>query len=229
MKRKTNNTNKIYRILGFAFLLQAITSVVSGAILLSPLLKFSTITEVMTKVANNPWQMRLAILGDTLTAMGIIFLGVLMYLVLRPYTIKWSLTALGLYILEACILAISRVGGIALLFVSEKYLENSGSETLLILGELCLYILNFGYTLHAVPFCIGAMIFYFLFCKHQVLPCWLARWGFLSLVPCLYAVLMTLMGKEVSFLYYLPYAPFEFFIGVWILLHGIHNSEEKST
>lgn len=66
----TNNTS---RILGVAFLLQAVTSLISGLILKLVLTVPGDISETMIKIANNTWLMRVNIFGETITAVGIIF------------------------------------------------------------------------------------------------------------------------------------------------------------
>ncbi len=56
----TNNTS---RILGAAFLLQAVTSLTSGLIPKLALTVPGNISETMIKIANNAWPMRVNILG----------------------------------------------------------------------------------------------------------------------------------------------------------------------
>ena len=53
--------------------------------------------------------MRANILGEIITAAGIIFLGAVLFVTLRNQGEKTALTALGLYILEAVLLAASRM------------------------------------------------------------------------------------------------------------------------
>ena len=57
--QSVNNTS---RVLGGAFLLQAVTSLVSGAFLLKPLLVPDNITESMTNIANKAVLLRASIL-----------------------------------------------------------------------------------------------------------------------------------------------------------------------
>ena len=70
---KMNSVNKTSRVLGVAFLLQAVTSLISGLILRLVLTVPGNISETMANIANNSWLMRANILGEVLTALGIIF------------------------------------------------------------------------------------------------------------------------------------------------------------
>ena len=70
-----NTVNKTSTVLGVAFLLQAITSLVSGLIMKLALIVPGNISESMINIANKPWLMRANILGEMITAAGITFLG----------------------------------------------------------------------------------------------------------------------------------------------------------
>ncbi len=51
-------------------------------------------------------------------------------------------------------------------------------------------------------------------------------WGLITLVPCLIATVIELFGFYVPIYVYLPYAPFEFVVGIWILVKGINDKNE---
>ncbi len=79
------------------------------------------IGETMLKIADNSALMRANILLDMLTALGVIFLGVMLYLTLRNQDEPIALTALACYVLEGALLATSRTEGFALLRLSQEY------------------------------------------------------------------------------------------------------------
>ena len=73
-----NAINKTSRVLGFAFLLQFVTSFSSGVFLRQAWVVPGNIGETMINIASKPWLMRTNILVDMLTALGIIFLGAIL-------------------------------------------------------------------------------------------------------------------------------------------------------
>jgi hypothetical protein len=75
--------------------------------------------------------------------------------------------------------------------------------------------------LSMAAFCVGAILFYYLLYKSEIVPRVLSLWGLLAVMPCLVATVSAIFDTELPFLVYLPYVPFEFFIGVWILIRGI--------
>jgi hypothetical protein len=116
-----NTKNNTSRILGAAFLLQFITSVGSGLLIQPAWLVPGNIHETMLKIADNPGLMRTNIVVDMLTAMGVIFLGAMLYVALRKYNEKIALIGLGFYILEGALLAASRSEAFSLLRISQEY------------------------------------------------------------------------------------------------------------
>jgi len=224
-----NTVNKTSRILGAAFLLQAVSSLVSNAFLMDPLIVPGNIIGTMTNIANNAMQVRAGILGDMVTAFGIIFLGAILFVTLRKQNEKMALVALGFYILEAVLLAVSRLLTFSLLRISQESVIAGHPAYLQSLGNLTFETMHFGFSaLAMLAFCLGAILFYYLLDKSRIVPRVLSLWGLITVFPCLVATLSTIFSYQVPFFVYLPYAPFEFVIGVWILVKGIKIPEMKS-
>jgi hypothetical protein len=78
-----------------------------------------------------------------------------------------------------------------------------------------------GNTLHMLVFCLGAILFYYLLFKARVVPRWLSLWGLVALIPMLIGTMTQIFGHTIPFIFYLPYVPFELFIGIWILVKGL--------
>lgn len=222
-----NTVNRTSRVLGIAFLLQFVTSFSNGVFLKSALIVPGSISESMIRIANNPLLMRAYILVDMLTALGIIFLGVALFLTLRKRNGTIALVALGFYILEAVLLAVSRLEAFSLLGISQEYVTAGQSASLLTMGNLALKAMDFGGgTLHILVFCLGAILFYFLLYKSGVVPRILSLWGLITVFPMLIGTLLVLFDYEAPVFLYVLYVPFELVIGIWILVKGINEASE---
>ncbi len=215
-----NSDDHAPRILGIAFLLQAVTSLVSGVILKVALIVPGNNSESLIRIANHPWLMRANIFGEMATAMGVIFLGAILFLTLRKQNESMALVALGSYVLEAALLAASRIAGLSLLQVSQEYAAAGRPADLLAVGHIAFDSMNFGYQLLMVPFCLGAILFYYLLYTSAIIPSALSLWGLAAVSLALIGTVSALAGYELSFALYLPYLPFEFVVGVWILLRS---------
>ncbi len=223
-----NTVNNTSRVLGAAFLLQAVTSLVSGLILKLALIVPGNISETMIKIANNTWLMRANILGEMITALGIIFLGAVLFVVLRKQNEKIAFIALGFYILEAALLAASRIQAFSLLRISQEYVTTGHPAYLQTIGNLAFESMNFGYSaLLMLAFCLGAILSYYLLYKSNIIPRVLSLWGLITVSLLLILTLFVIFGYEVPFFLYLPYVPFEFIAGVWILVKGVRDGSEN--
>ena len=180
----------------------------------------------LLKIANTPWLLRANIFVDMLTALGVTFLGVLLYLTLRKENEQIALTAMAFYILEGALLAVSRMGTFSLLRLSQEYAAAGQPANLLLLGQVTYEAMDFaGNTLHMLAFCLGAIPFYWLLYRSRIVPRWLSLWGLITTFPMLVGTLTQVFGYTIPFGFYVPYVPFELMIGIWIVVKGI---EERS-
>ena len=222
-----NSANKTSRVLGVAFLLQFITSFSSGVFLKPVWFVEEDIGATLVKIAQNPWLMRTSILLDMLTALGVVFLGAVLFVTVRKQNEKIALTALGFYVLEGALHAASKLDAFSLLRISQEYVASGDPAYLQTMGNLALESMDFvGSILMMLAFCLGAILFYTLLDKTRVVPRWLSLWGLITVFPCLIGTLFAIFGYALPFAIYLPYVPFEFVIGVWILVKGIRDGSE---
>ena len=210
-------------------MLQFVTSFSSGAFLRPLWLVPDSASQSMLNIANSPWTIRLNILVDMVTAMGIIFLGAMLFLTLRKQSEKIALTGLGLYILEAVLLAASRMAAFSLLGISQAYAAGGNAADLQVQWNLSLASMDFaGSTLHMLAFSCGGILFYYLLNRSRIVPRPLSLWGLITVIPCLAGTLLSIFGTPVPILVYIPYMPFELVIGIWILIKGVKEAAQTA-
>lgn len=184
------------------------------------------ITESMVNIAANAPQMRASIVVEMLTVTGIIMIGVLMYDVLKKQNGKIAIVAMGLYLVEAAILAVSRIPAYVLLFVSQESVIAGHPDYMQALANMLYESMNFGYELHMLPFALGATLFYYLFYKSGLLPRWLSLLGLVAAPLALIGTFMSLLGYQAPIVVFILNLPFELGIGLWLLIKGIRKSPE---
>lgn len=225
-----NLRNNLSRSLGVAFLLQAFTSLISGALLLNPLVDKADIGQTMHNLGNNAILVQASMIGDIITALGIIFLGTILYTVVGKQNKPMALVALGFYIFEAGLLVVSKIAVFVLLNISQEYTA-TGDQTLEVMAELALSAKDFVYRLHIIPFGFGAVIFYYLLYKSNILPKWLSLWGLITVPLVLVGAIWLTFGAAISpvvLALAVPYVPFEFFAGIYILIRGHKLQTERN-
>ena len=218
-----NSERKLSAALGTAFLFQATMSLISGMIPIS-LIVPGNIGQSMLNIAGHAGLMRANFLGDLITSVGVIALGVLLFVVLRKHGEIFALIALGCFMLEVALGAVNKIPAFALLRISQVYVARGRPEDLQTLGNLALDTMNFGSGLLMLPCCIGIILFYYLLYKSHVIPRVLSVWGLTSVAMVLVATVLVICGYKVPFLVYVPYVPFEWVVGAWILIKGLAGS-----
>ena len=220
-----NSDKNTPRFLGAAFLFQAIASL-GWFLLLSSLIVTGDISASMTNIANNALQMRASIVVAMFTAIGIAILGALLYVVLHKQNTIIALVALVLYLVEAAILAASRIEAFSLLRISQESVIAGHPAYLQTLGNLFYESADFGDWLHILPFALGAILFYYLFFKSRYIPRALSLFGLIAASLALIGTSLRLLGYDVPIAVIALNFLFEITIGLWLMVKGIRDGSE---
>ncbi len=217
-------TSRELRLLGAAFLLQAIGSAVSGLVLAPVDLLANSAPDdmaaTMADIAANEWQLRASILGEMVTAGGIIALAVMLYRVLRRHGPNVAGVALGLYVVEAALLAFREVVVFELWWTSDQAAAHGFSDTLLQQSAALYESQAFAYSLHTLVFAAGATIFYLLFARSGLLPRPLIALGLIAAPLALAGETLAVLGVDGPLLLFLPNLPFELGTGLWLAVYA---------
>ncbi len=212
--------------LGSALLLQAVTSLVSGVLFLGPFTDKSNLLQLVEATAAGIPIARIATLLDVATALGIIWLAVMLYRLTKSTHPVLATLALSLYLVEAGILLMSKVFALGFIEASIRFASRT-SETALAAARILLDLKDISYTLHMIPCGIGAVLFYGLLFRARTLPRWLSLWGLITIIPVWISSVCKIFGMELPFLIALPYAPFEFFAAVYIFICGLPRASHS--
>jgi hypothetical protein len=224
MNIKNKTTTNTPRLLGAMFLTVIVTSLLMGV-----LISFSRSTsDILIKVANNLLPMRLSILFALVTSIGVVIMAGLLYTVLKKQSKPIALIAFGLWLAEAMALAISKLGALALIPLSQDFVAAGapGSSFYQTLGNF-LYtgIDKTGMDLHMIFYCAGGILWYYLFFKSRYIPRIISIYGLAAVAVALVGNVIAFFGYDVPMAVSIPLLPFELAIGLWLLTKGIKDQE----
>jgi len=224
-----NSNKNTPRFLGAAFLIVAFAALISGILLMS-VVGSGSISDTLVNISHKPNLMRISILGWLVTSSAIVVLAGLLYAVLNNQNRNIALIALAWWLAEAIFLALSQIGSLALIPLSLDLVQSgvpvhSFYQTL---GEF-LYkgVYSQGLMIHMWFYCIGGLLWYYLFFKSRYIPRVIPLWGLIAVSVALVGIVFELFGYNVSIFVYLPILPFELTIGVWLMLRGIRDSSGR--
>jgi hypothetical protein len=212
------------RLLGAAQLFVFAASMLSERLLISAAGN-GTISEKMTGISQNLKLARTSNLAALANCLGIIVLGVLFYVVFHTQYKTIALAALGFFVAEALVLAVSKLGIFSLIPLSQQFIaagspDNSFYQTL---GDFLYSGLDRrGYDIHMLFFCCGAILWYYLLYVSMSIPRALSIWGLAAACLILIPTVLVLYDRKLEGFQILglAYAPYELVLGFWLLIKG---------
>jgi hypothetical protein len=222
-------TRRLPRLLGAMFLIVVATSLAGGALLSAAI--GSVPADVLTGASENTELLRLAVLADLATSIGIVALAGLLYAVLATQDRTLAMIAFGLWLLEAVLMVVSRLGAFALVPLGQAFVDAGPGDptSYQVLGET-LYegIVRTSYSIHMLFYCAGGLLWYTLFYRSHYLPRAIPLFGLAAVILALGGTVFQLLGASVPIVVFLPLFPFELLIGGWLLLRGIETDTTAS-
>lgn len=218
----TQNRKRLLLLLGITLFTQALTSLIGGTLFLSPFSPKEMTPDIMRGISSDSLIIYISILFYMITSVLIIILAVAMYRLGSFVNKTAGIIALSFYILEAIMLVIGEVFFWGLLKASQLYVT-SGSTYLIDLGNIFIACKEFLGAMAMIPFGIGAILFYHLMMKANVFPKWLALWALITVPLILIGIPLKTFGMEIPFVLFIPYVPFEFFAGIYVIVSTLRR------
>ncbi len=214
------------RLLGAAQLIVFASAMLSDR-LLTAVVGSGSISDILVNISKNRTRMRISILVALVDSIAIVVLAVMFYIVFNTQYEIIALVALGFFLAEAITLAVSKIGGFALIPLSREFVEVGAPESphFQTLGDFLYYgIDRQGYHIHNLFFGLGAILWYYLFLRSGYIPQALSIWGIAAVALLLVAVLLVLYNRDFTrvMILALPYAPYELVLGVWLIVKGFN-------
>lgn len=214
------------RLLGAAQLFVFLASLLSERLLVS-VVGSSRSFDMLVNISNNITRMRISNLVALFNSLGIVILGVLFYIVFNQEYKTIALIALGFFVAEGIILAVSKIGTYALIPLSQEFVQAGTPESSYYqtLGDFLYYgVDRRGYDIHMLFFCLGAILWYYLLYISRYIPPALALWGLIAICLLTIPILMQLYDRDLTQLMILGllYLPFEIVLGIWLIVKGFN-------
>ena len=200
---------------------------VTGQRLLTLAVGSGSISDKLVNISNTLTLMRISNLVALVERVAIVVLGVLYYSVFNTKYKIIALVAMGLYLAEAITKAVAKIGAYALIPLSQEFVEAGApaSSYFQTLGDFFLYgVDKRGYDIHMLFFCLGGILWYYLFYVSGYIPRVLSVWGLAAVCLLSIPTLLVLYNRDFDFIpvmmLALPYLPYELFLGVWLIVKG---------
>ena len=221
-----NTHRKTAIIVGVLFIIATVASLLStsftDSILGAP--------DLIIKISANQNRVIVGVLFQFIAAATSAGIAISLYPILRKYNEALALGSVGFRLIEAVFYTVAALGLLSLLSLSQEYVKAGGPPNpyFQTLGTLMLAARNWAnFVFGVLSFCLGALMYYYVFYQSKLIPRWLSGWGVIGIAMLLSMALLIMFGKEPSgttLLLALPIALQEMVLAVWLIVKGFNPS-----
>jgi len=216
------------KLLGAAFLFVFAASLISTQLVAS-VVGSGSISEILVNISASLTPIRISILVGLVTSVGIVVLAILLYVVLHKQNKTIALVALGWWLAEAILLAVSKIGLIALIPLSLEFVGVGAPSTshFQSLGDF-LYsgVYLKGDEIHMLFYSLGGVLWFYLFYISRYIPRVLSILGLVIESVGLIGMVLLLIAVNVNMLVFYPIAVLELAVGLWLMIKGVRDGSE---
>ena len=160
----------------------------------------------------------------------VIGIAVLLYPLLRRFSEAIALWYVSLRVLEGAFFMVAKVHTLAIIELSEDYLAGGGAVTEG-LASLALAQRDAANVVATMAFIAGGFVLYYLLWGSEIVPRFIAAWGFLGLASLIVANLASIPDLTQTFepamLLYLPIVFNELFLAGWLMVKGFSRPADS--
>ena len=222
------NPRKTARIIGILFMIGTFGLFI-GQALYNPILSSPEYLEITYP---NRITVITGILVETIGYLGLVFIPLLLYPILKKHNETLALAYICFRLFESVLLSIAQIIKLSIIGLSQNYLNNGSVDTPFFhnMGnsiQSLLYWVDSGGLISIVVFVIGALVLYYELYKTKLIPAWLSIWGFISGIALITASLMVTLDiftAELAILLMIPLAVQEQIMALWMIFKGFTKS-----
>jgi len=222
-----NSNRKTAIIVGVLFITATVAGILS-VVFLRPILEEPL---NLIKVSANENQVIIGGLFELIMAVACVGIAIWLYPVLKKHNEALALGSVGFRIIEGALYIVAVTGLLSLLTLSQEFVKAgapvaSNSQTL---GTLLLAARDWAGELGMIAFCLGALMYYYIFYQSKLIPRFISGWGFLGAALSLAGGLFVMFGlyspfSTIGILLDLPIAVNEMVLAVWLIVKGFNPS-----
>lgn len=220
-----NANNKSARKVGAFFLISNVVFLVGAFLLVEPILGDP---DYLTLVSTKRTEVVLGTLLEMANGVAYIGIAVLMYPILKQRFESLALWYVCFRIIEFIMQTLSDLGPLALLNVSEAFVNAGAAESsaLQSVGALIVAERAWAFQMVTLSLVLGALVFYYMLHQTKLVPRFLSIWGLIAATAVIATALLDMFGIDPGSLEFLGVLMLlnELFLGVWLIVKGFNST-----
>jgi Domain of unknown function (DUF4386) len=203
-----------------------------ASILSLPFLEPINASNYLVSVSANGNQVTIGALLAFIAAAASASIAISLYPILRKYNEGLALGAVGFRLIEGVFYIVGVMGLLSLLTLSQEFVKAGAPDTSYFqtLGALILAVRDSaGFVFGVIAFCLGALMYYYVFYQSKLIPRWLSGWGLVGATLCMVAGVLVMFRliipvSTIHIVLNLPIAVQEMVLAVWLIVKGFNSS-----
>ena len=223
-----NSSRKIAIIAGVLFIIATVASVL-GTLFSKPILDAP---DYLIDISANGNQVTIGALLAFIAALASASIAISLYPILRKYNEGLALGAVGFRLIEAVFIIARVMGLLLLLTLSQEFVKAGAPDSSYFQTSGVLIVAGrdwMGNVGSLLPFCLGALMYYYIFYQTRLIPRWLSGWGLVGAALCMVAgmlVMFRVIGpmSTTQIVLAVPIGLQEMVLAVWLIVKGFNPS-----
>lgn len=189
--------------------------------------------DYLIRISANGNQVTVGALFSFIAAAASASIAISLYPILKKYNEGLALGAVGFRLIEGVFYIVAAICRLSMLTLSKEFVKAGApaASYFQTLGTLILAVRDWaGFGFAVLSFCLGALMYYYVFYQSKLIPGWLSGWGFIGVALLLSMVLLLMFGggtfsiSGIMILLALPIAVQEMVLAVWLIVKGFDPS-----
>jgi len=184
--------------------------------------------DYLTQISANGNSIMVGALLTFISAATSAGIAISLYPILKKYNEGLALGSVGFRLMEGVFYIVGALCLLAVFSLSQEFVKAGGQSTSFqTLGHVLLTARDLaGFVFGVLAFCVGALLYYYIFYQTKLIPRWLSIWGLLAIVSLFLATLLTMFdGAPFSIsgrliLLAFPIALQEMVLAIWLIIKG---------
>jgi len=184
--------------------------------------------DYLTAVSANENRFLLGVLFQLILTASVVAIPIVMFPIFKKHSESLALGYVVARIFEGFFDIVIAMSLLLLLTLSREFVEAGASAApyFRTSGTLLLAVRDWSSVVENFPFCLGALIFYYLLYRLILVPRWLSVWGFLGAALFLATVPFRMFGllPPLALVLAVPLILNELVLAIWLIVKGFNSS-----
>lgn len=187
--------------------------------------------DLLVKVSENANQVFLGALLEFVMGLACAGIAIWLYPVLRKQDEALALASAGFRTIEGVLFCVAAAGLPTLLALSQEYVKAGAAEAAYLQTLAAVVKAGADWLFSgagAIAFCLGALMYYYVFFRSKLIPRWLSGWGLIAIAMHLVSISLTMFGGDslstATTVLNLPIFLNELVLAVWLIVKGFNPS-----